>query len=138
MKWIDRPICESIEGAREFLNGKNSKILGRLKERMLEASEALNFEEAAQYRDYIEAAKALSGNSARRYASGSGYRHRDPGQGTGRGSYGHFLCQGRQTGGTVSRMRWRLPRKKNKQRARRSISQSALQPDCPIFRRRSC
>ena len=58
---VDRQAyMESIEGAREFLNGKNSKILGRLKERMLEASEALNFEEAAQYRDYIEAAKALS------------------------------------------------------------------------------
>lgn len=58
---VDRQTyMESIEGAREFLNGKNSKILGRLKERMLEASEALNFEEAAQYRDYIEAAKALS------------------------------------------------------------------------------
>ena len=58
---VDRQTyMESIEGAREFLNGKNSKILGRLKERMLKASEALNFEEAAQYRDYIEAAKALS------------------------------------------------------------------------------
>ena len=58
---VDRQTyMESIEGAREFLNGKNSRILGRLKERMLEASEALNFEEAAQYRDYIEAAKALS------------------------------------------------------------------------------
>ena len=36
---VDRQTyMESIEGAREFLNGKNSKILGRLKERMLEAS----------------------------------------------------------------------------------------------------
>ncbi len=58
---VDRRVyMESIEGAREFLNGKNGKILNRLKERMLEASDALNFEEAAQYRDYIEAAKALS------------------------------------------------------------------------------
>ena len=58
---VDRRVyMEGIEGAREFLNGKNGKILNRLKERMLEASDALNFEEAAQYRDYIEAAKALS------------------------------------------------------------------------------
>lgn len=58
---VDRRVyMESVEGAREFLNGKNGRILDRLKERMLEVSEALNFEEAAQYRDYIEAAKALS------------------------------------------------------------------------------
>ena len=58
---VDRQeYMESIEGAREFLNGKNGKILNRLKTRMLQASDELNFEEAAQYRDYIEAAKALS------------------------------------------------------------------------------
>lgn len=51
---------ESIEGAREFLNGKNSRMIARLKEKMLAASDSLNFEEAALYRDYIEAAKALS------------------------------------------------------------------------------
>ena len=50
----------SIEGAREFLNGKNSIIISRLKEKMERASERLDFEEAALYRDYIEAAKALS------------------------------------------------------------------------------
>ncbi len=55
-----RSYMEGIEGAREFLSGRNGKILNRLKERMLEASDALNFEEAARYRDYIEAAKALS------------------------------------------------------------------------------
>lgn len=58
---VDRRVyMESIEGAREFLNGKNGKILNRLKTRMMQASDELNFEEAAQYRDYIEAAKALS------------------------------------------------------------------------------
>lgn len=58
---VDRQeYLESVEGAREFLNGKNGKILNRLKNRMLQASDELNFEEAAQYRDYIEAAKALS------------------------------------------------------------------------------
>ena len=58
---VDRQeYMESIEGAREFLNGKNGKILNRLKTRMMQASDELNFEEAAQYRDYIEAAKALS------------------------------------------------------------------------------
>lgn len=51
---------ESVEGAREFLNGKNSGIIARLKKKMTEASENLDFEEAAVYRDYIEAAKSLS------------------------------------------------------------------------------
>ncbi|MDO4544940.1 MAG: excinuclease ABC subunit UvrC [Bacillota bacterium] len=51
---------EAVEGAREFLHGRNKKILSRLEERMAEASEKLDFEEAAVFRDYIEAAKALS------------------------------------------------------------------------------
>lgn len=51
---------EAIDGAREFLNGKNKKIIARLEEKMLEASEALEFENAAVCRDYIEAAKALT------------------------------------------------------------------------------
>lgn len=52
--------AEAIEGAREFLNGKNKKIIARLQSQMMAASENLNFEEAAVFRDYIEAAKALS------------------------------------------------------------------------------
>jgi len=55
-----REYDEAVEGAREFLNGKNKKIIARLEEKMMEASEKLEFEEAAAYRDYIEAAKALS------------------------------------------------------------------------------
>lgn len=50
----------AVEGAREFLNGRNKKIISRLEEKMYAASEALDFEEAAVCRDYIEAAKALS------------------------------------------------------------------------------
>lgn len=52
--------AEAIEGAREFLAGKNKRIISRLEEKMYEASEKMEFEEAARYRDYIEAAKALS------------------------------------------------------------------------------
>jgi len=52
--------AEAVQGAKEFLDGKNKKIIERLEERMMEASEKLEFEDAAMYRDYIEAAKALS------------------------------------------------------------------------------
>lgn len=52
--------ADAIEGAREFLNGKNRKIISRLEEKMYAASEAMEYEEAAKYRDYIEAAEALS------------------------------------------------------------------------------
>lgn len=51
---------EAVEGAREFLGGKNKKIISRLEEKMTAAAEKLDFEQAAVYRDYIEAAKALS------------------------------------------------------------------------------
>lgn len=58
---VDREkYAESVQGAREFLAGKNGKILAELKRKMAEASEELKFEEAARYRDYIEAAKSLS------------------------------------------------------------------------------
>ncbi len=52
--------AENVEGAREFLNGKNKKIIARLKSLMQEAAERMEYEDAAVYRDYIEAAKALS------------------------------------------------------------------------------
>ena len=51
---------EAVEGAREFLNGKNKKIITKLEGKMTAAAEKLDFEQAAVYRDYIEAAKALS------------------------------------------------------------------------------
>ncbi len=52
--------AESVEGAREFLNGKNKTIIARLQRLMEEASQRMEYEDAAGYRDYIEAAKALS------------------------------------------------------------------------------
>ncbi len=50
----------SIEGAREFLSGRSKAVVKRLREKMQAASDALEFEEAAVYRDYIAAAEALS------------------------------------------------------------------------------
>jgi len=43
----------------DFLQGKSSNILRQLKEKMNQASEEMRFEDAATYRDQIEAAKAL-------------------------------------------------------------------------------
>lgn len=51
---------EAVDGARDFLGGRNKKIISRLEEKMTAASESLDFEQAAVYRDYIEAAKGLS------------------------------------------------------------------------------
>lgn len=44
----------------EFLNGKTKPLTDMLTEKMLEESEMLNFERAAEYRDYIEAAKTIT------------------------------------------------------------------------------
>lgn len=52
--------AEAIEGATEFLNGRNKKMIASLEKKMLASSEKLDFEQAAVYRDYIEAAKTLS------------------------------------------------------------------------------
>lgn len=49
-----------VEHAIEFLRGKSKGILSHLEEEMRAASEKLDFERAAEYRDYIMAAKALS------------------------------------------------------------------------------
>ncbi|NLD19381.1 MAG: excinuclease ABC subunit UvrC [Clostridiales bacterium] len=51
---------EAVEGATEFLRGKSKKMADKLEQRMYAASEAMDFESAASYRDYLEAAKALS------------------------------------------------------------------------------
>lgn len=51
---------EKIEQATDFLRGKTKGLLRHLEEEMEKASEALEFEKAAEYRDYIMAAKALS------------------------------------------------------------------------------
>lgn len=50
---------EAVEGATDFLYGRNKKMIDRLEKRMYAASEALDFEEAAACRDNMEAAKAL-------------------------------------------------------------------------------
>lgn len=58
---VDRDeYMEAVEGARDFLNGKNRRITEELKKKMKRASDSLDFEEAAVYRDYIEAVKSLS------------------------------------------------------------------------------
>lgn len=44
----------------EFLNGKTKPFVDMLTEKMFEESEMLNFEKAAEYRDYIEAAKTIT------------------------------------------------------------------------------
>lgn len=51
---------EAVAGAVEFLNGRNQTVLAKLHDKMQAASEAMEYEEAATYRDYIQAAKALA------------------------------------------------------------------------------
>jgi len=51
---------QAVAGAVEFLNGHNQTVMARLNAKMKEASEKMEYEEAAAYRDYIQAAKALS------------------------------------------------------------------------------
>lgn len=49
-----------IEKAIDFLNGKYQPIVKELKEKMLEASEKMEYEEAMKYRDLIENIKKIS------------------------------------------------------------------------------
>ncbi|MCI7302267.1 MAG: excinuclease ABC subunit UvrC [Clostridiales Family XIII bacterium] len=51
---------EKVNYAVDFLRGRTKGMLTYLEEQMAEASQALDFERAAEYRDYIMAAKALS------------------------------------------------------------------------------
>lgn len=51
---------ERVDLASEFLKGKTKGITTYLEEKMNAASEAMDFEAAAEYRDYILSAKALS------------------------------------------------------------------------------
>ncbi len=46
---------EAVQAANDFLNGKTDDLVNRLNEKMLMASEHLDFEEAAVYRDQIQA-----------------------------------------------------------------------------------
>ncbi len=52
--------AEAVEGAADFLAGRSKKIQTVLKEKMQAASDAMEYEEAALYRDYLAAAQALS------------------------------------------------------------------------------
>lgn len=51
---------QDIQQIMEFLNGKSKPLIELLTEKMFAASELLDFEKAAQYRDNIEAVKAIS------------------------------------------------------------------------------
>ena len=49
----------SLDEVADFLQGKSSTIVRQLKEKMKQASDEMRFEDAAVYRDQIEAANAL-------------------------------------------------------------------------------
>ena len=57
---VDREeYAKAIDGAADFLSGRSRKLITALREKMNRASEEMNYEEAAVYRDHIDAAKAL-------------------------------------------------------------------------------
>lgn len=51
---------QDIDKILEFLGGKEKPLLRYLEEKMLAASENLEFEDAAKYRDYISSVKSIS------------------------------------------------------------------------------
>ena len=51
---------ESVNQVIELLNGKNKKVLDYLSQKMTEEAELMNFERAAEYRDYITAVNSIS------------------------------------------------------------------------------
>ena len=51
---------EAVAGAVEFLRGHSAPLVNTMKQRMKEASDNLDYERAAEYRDYIEAAESLN------------------------------------------------------------------------------
>ncbi|WP_394224051.1 excinuclease ABC subunit UvrC [Alteromonas gracilis] len=55
----DEEYKEQVNFARLFLKGKNQQVIGGLVEKMEKASEALNFEAAARYRDQINALRKV-------------------------------------------------------------------------------
>ena len=55
----DEEYKEQVNFARLFLKGKNQQVIGGLVEKMEAASEALNFEAAARYRDHINALRKV-------------------------------------------------------------------------------
>lgn len=50
---------DRIESAMDFLKGKNKNLTTHLKEKMTLAAETMDYEEAARYRDFINAATAI-------------------------------------------------------------------------------
>ncbi len=50
---------KTIDGVIDFLNGRYAPVLAELKDRMAEASRAMNYERAALYRDRIRAVEAV-------------------------------------------------------------------------------
>ena len=52
--------AQRIDMAIDFLNGKQQPIIKELKEKMQQASEKMDFEEAIKYRDLIESVKKVS------------------------------------------------------------------------------
>lgn len=58
---VDRnQYMDCIDSALEFLGGKQKKVLDYLRSSMEKASEEMNFEEAAKFRDYIAAVESLN------------------------------------------------------------------------------
>lgn len=55
----DQEYDEQVNYARLFLKGKNQQVIGSLVEKMEKASEQLNFEAAARYRDQINALRQV-------------------------------------------------------------------------------
>lgn len=55
----DEEYNDQITLARLFLKGKNQQVIGSLVDKMEQASEALNFEAAARYRDQINALRKV-------------------------------------------------------------------------------
>ena len=51
---------KSVDSILEFLGGKERPLIRLLEEKMYEASEKMEYEEAAKYRDYIISVKAIS------------------------------------------------------------------------------
>lgn len=49
-----------VKGVIDFLSGKTEGVIGELTDKMMRASENLEFEKAAQYRDTIESVKSLN------------------------------------------------------------------------------
>ena len=50
---------KKVDKLRDFLNGNHREILKELEEKMLAASQEMNFEDAAQYRDLIQSVKRI-------------------------------------------------------------------------------